>query len=102
MRVGISLLTLVPGISGGSETYARALTRTLAAEGTLDYRVFLPTIAPDAGGGLRPGPRARPIPAARSTQPPSSSTAPHAPFRAGSRQWPPRRSAPARYAARSS
>jgi glycosyltransferase involved in cell wall biosynthesis len=52
MRVGISLLTLVPGISGGSETYARALTRTLAAEGTLDYRVFLPTIAPDAGGGL--------------------------------------------------
>ncbi|MDX6516629.1 MAG: hypothetical protein QOH73_2295, partial [Gaiellaceae bacterium] len=52
MRVGISLLTLVPGISGGSETYARALTRTLAAEGTLDYRVFLPAIAPDAGGGL--------------------------------------------------
>ena len=52
MRVGISLLTLVPGISGGSETYARALTRTLAAEGTLDYRVFLPTIAPDAAGGL--------------------------------------------------
>ena len=47
-RVGISLLTLVPGISGGSETYARALTRTLAAEGTLDYHVFLPTIAPDA------------------------------------------------------
>jgi glycosyltransferase involved in cell wall biosynthesis len=52
MRVGISLLTLVPGISGGSETYARALTATLAREGTLDYRVFLPTIAPDAGGGL--------------------------------------------------
>jgi glycosyltransferase involved in cell wall biosynthesis len=52
VRVGISLLTLVPGISGGSETYARALTRTLAQEGTLDYRVFLPTIAADAGGGL--------------------------------------------------
>jgi glycosyltransferase involved in cell wall biosynthesis len=52
VRVGISLLTLVPGISGGSETYARALTRTLAHEGTLDYRVFLATIAPDAGGGL--------------------------------------------------
>src|SRR4051794_23500961 len=52
MRVGISLLTLVPGISGGSETYARALTRTLAAEGTLEDEVFLPTIAPDAGGGL--------------------------------------------------
>src|SRR3954451_23252926 len=52
MRVGISLLTLVPGISGGSETYARSLTRTLAEEGTLDYRVFLPTIAPDAADGL--------------------------------------------------
>src|SRR3954453_9757259 len=52
MRVGISLLTLVPGISGGSETYARALTRTLAGEGTLAYKVFLPTIAADAGGGL--------------------------------------------------
>lgn len=50
--VGISLLTLVPGIVGGSETYARELTRTLAREGTLDYRVFLPAIAPDAGGGL--------------------------------------------------
>src|SRR3954447_18012754 len=52
MRVGISLLTLVPGISGGSETYARALTRTLAGEGTLEDKVFLPTIAADAGGGL--------------------------------------------------
>ena len=52
MRVGISLLTLVPGTSGGSETYARALTRTLAREGTLEYRAFLPKIAADAGGGL--------------------------------------------------
>ena len=30
--IGISLLTLVPGAVGGSETYARALTRALAVE----------------------------------------------------------------------
>ena len=29
VRVGLSLLTLVPGISGGSETYARELARAL-------------------------------------------------------------------------
>ena len=52
MRIGISLLTLVPGISGGSETYARELTRTLARIGELDYEVLVPTIATDAGGGL--------------------------------------------------
>jgi glycosyltransferase involved in cell wall biosynthesis len=62
--VGISLLTLVPGIVGGSETYARELTRALAREGELDYRVFLPTIAPDAGGGL-PATTARAYPASR-------------------------------------
>jgi glycosyltransferase involved in cell wall biosynthesis len=50
--VGISLLTLVPGISGGSETYARELCRALARVGELEYRVFLPSIAPDAGDGL--------------------------------------------------
>lgn len=50
--IGISLLTLVPRISGGSETYARALVRELARVGELEYRVFLPSIAPDAGGGL--------------------------------------------------
>ena len=48
--IGISLLTLVPGISGGSETYARALLPALARVGTLDYRVFLPTIATDVEG----------------------------------------------------
>ena len=46
---GISLLTLVPGISGGSETYARELCRALARVGGLRYRVFLPEIATDAG-----------------------------------------------------
>lgn len=47
-RVGISLLTLVPGLVGGSETYARELVRALARVGTLEYRVFVPSIAPDA------------------------------------------------------
>jgi glycosyltransferase involved in cell wall biosynthesis len=50
--VGISLLTLVPGAVGGSETYARELLRALARAGELEYRVLLPTLAPDAAGGL--------------------------------------------------
>ncbi len=50
--IAISLLTLVPGISGGSETYARELLRALAAESDLDCRVLLPPAAPDASGGL--------------------------------------------------
>ena len=48
--IGISLLTLVPGISGGSETYARELVRALGRVGELDYQVFLPTIADDVDG----------------------------------------------------
>ncbi len=52
MRVGLSLLTLVPGISGGSETYARELCRGLARVGTHHYEVLVPTLAPEAGGGL--------------------------------------------------
>lgn len=51
-RIGISLLTLVPGIVGGSETYARELVRALARVGTLPYHVFVPTIAADAADGL--------------------------------------------------
>ena len=50
--VGISLLTLVPGVVGGSETYVRELCRALARVGTLDYRVYAPAIAEDAAGGL--------------------------------------------------
>jgi glycosyltransferase involved in cell wall biosynthesis len=50
--VGIALLTLVPGELGGSETYARELLRALARGGELDYRVLLPPVAPDGGGGL--------------------------------------------------
>ena len=48
--IGLSLLTLVPGTSGGSETYARELVRALGRVGELDYRVFLPTIAEDVDG----------------------------------------------------
>ena len=50
--VGISLLTLVPGVVGGSETYVRELCRALARGGELEYRAFVPTIAPEAGGGV--------------------------------------------------
>jgi glycosyltransferase involved in cell wall biosynthesis len=46
------MLTLVPGIVGGSETYARELCRALARVGRLEYHAFVPTIAPDAGAGL--------------------------------------------------
>jgi glycosyltransferase involved in cell wall biosynthesis len=52
MRVGISVLTLVPGAIGGSETYVRELLRALARVGTLEYRAFLPAVAPDAADGL--------------------------------------------------
>jgi glycosyltransferase involved in cell wall biosynthesis len=51
--IGISVLTLVPGVVGGSETYARELVRSLARVGELEYRVFAPTIAPDVIDGLR-------------------------------------------------
>ena len=50
MRVGISLLTLVPGVVGGSETYARELVRALARVGELEYRVFTPRIVDDLEG----------------------------------------------------
>ena len=50
--IGISLLTLVPGLSGGSETYARELCRALRRVGSLGYRVFVPTISVDAADGL--------------------------------------------------
>jgi glycosyltransferase involved in cell wall biosynthesis len=52
VRVGLSLLTLVPGISGGSETYARELARALARVGTHEYLALVPPLASDAGDGL--------------------------------------------------
>jgi glycosyltransferase involved in cell wall biosynthesis len=63
--VGISLLTLVPRISGGSETYARELVRALARVGRLEYHVFAPKLAPDAVDGL-PGTTVKTYPAAES------------------------------------
>jgi glycosyltransferase involved in cell wall biosynthesis len=50
MRVGISLLTLVPGVVGGSETYARELVRGLERVGEHEYRVFVPSIVDDLEG----------------------------------------------------
>ncbi|HEV8462321.1 MAG TPA: glycosyltransferase family 1 protein [Gaiellaceae bacterium] len=50
--VGISLLTLVPGELGGSETYVRELLRGLDRVGELSYRVLVPPVAPDASEGL--------------------------------------------------
>ena len=52
MRVGLSLLTLVPGEVGGAETSVRGLARGLAEVGTLDYTAFTPPAAPGAGEGL--------------------------------------------------
>jgi glycosyltransferase involved in cell wall biosynthesis len=52
MRVGLSLLTLVPGVVGGSETYVRELARALARVGEHEYLAFLPSIAPGAADGL--------------------------------------------------
>jgi glycosyltransferase involved in cell wall biosynthesis len=50
--VGLSLLTLVPGVVGGSETYARELCKALGRVGRGEYRAFAPAIAADAGSGL--------------------------------------------------
>ena len=50
MRVGISLLTLVPGVVGGSETYARELVRALGSVGEHEYEVFTPAIVEDVPG----------------------------------------------------
>ena len=52
MRVGLSLLTLVPGEVGGAETAARGLVRGLSEVGTLVYTAFTPPAAPGAGEGL--------------------------------------------------
>jgi glycosyltransferase involved in cell wall biosynthesis len=50
--VALSLLTLVPGRLGGSETYVRELLRGLVRVGDRDYRVVLPPVAADRGEGL--------------------------------------------------
>jgi glycosyltransferase involved in cell wall biosynthesis len=63
--LGISLLTLVPGELGGTETYARELTRALVGRGELEYRVFLPRIADALPGETVPEYRARRSPLGR-------------------------------------
>ena len=65
--IGISLLTLVPGVVGGSETYERELCRALVRVGENEYRVFLPSIAQDAADGL-PSRVVRRYPAASDTR----------------------------------
>jgi glycosyltransferase involved in cell wall biosynthesis len=50
--IGISLLTLDPWTVGGTQTYARELVRALTSYGSLDYRVYVSEIAPEAGGAL--------------------------------------------------
>ena len=50
--IGISLLTLVPGELGGSETYVQGLLRGLRRVGREDYKVLLPPAAPTAAEGL--------------------------------------------------
>jgi glycosyltransferase involved in cell wall biosynthesis len=50
--IAIPVLTLVPGVVGGSETYVRELLRELSRVGEHEYRVLLPPAARDAAGGL--------------------------------------------------
>jgi glycosyltransferase involved in cell wall biosynthesis len=50
--VAIPLLTLVPGVVGGSETYVRELLAALGRVGEHEYRVLLPPAAGDAAAGL--------------------------------------------------
>jgi glycosyltransferase involved in cell wall biosynthesis len=48
MRIGLNLLYLIPGCSGGTETYARALLRALAAvDGENEYFAFFNREASD-------------------------------------------------------
>ena len=50
--IALPLLSLVPGVVGGSETYARELLAALARVGRHEYRVVLPPVAADAAGEL--------------------------------------------------
>lgn len=52
MRVALSLLTLVPGEMGGSETYARGLASALARQHDVDVVALVPPLAPHPFEGL--------------------------------------------------
>lgn len=51
-RVGLAMLTLVPGEMGGSESYARGLCRALGASPTFDGRAFVSVAGRNAIDGL--------------------------------------------------
>jgi glycosyltransferase involved in cell wall biosynthesis len=63
--VGISLLTLVPGELGGTETYARELNRALVARAELEYRIFVPPLSDVPPGEVVAEYRARTSPPGR-------------------------------------
>ena len=50
--IGISMLTLNREAAGGTLTYTRELLAALGRVGELEYRVFVPSTAPDAANGL--------------------------------------------------
>ncbi|KQQ95836.1 hypothetical protein ASF62_04980 [Leifsonia sp. Leaf325] len=52
LRVALSMMTLVPGGMGGSETYARALTRQLATTSVVEATAYVPEAASGFGGAL--------------------------------------------------
>ena len=51
-RVGLAMLTLVPGEMGGSESYARGLCGALGASSTFEGRAFVSAAAQNAIEGL--------------------------------------------------
>ena len=53
IRVGLSAITLIPSVVGGSETAFRAILRELPKFSDIEPRVFLPTVAPTAHEGAR-------------------------------------------------
>jgi glycosyltransferase involved in cell wall biosynthesis len=50
--IAVALLTLYPGVVGGSETYVRELLRALGRVGEHEYRIVLPPVARDVADGL--------------------------------------------------
>ncbi len=52
LRVALSMLTLVPGSMGGSETYARELTRELASSDIIDAHAYVTRCATGFSRGV--------------------------------------------------
>jgi glycosyltransferase involved in cell wall biosynthesis len=52
LRVALCMMTLVPGGMGGSETYARALTRQFAGNAELDAVAYVPATAAGFSEGI--------------------------------------------------